>query len=40
MELRARFDEANNIAWSKMLEEAGCKVIYGMENLSVTASSA
>ena len=32
MELRARFDEANNIAWSKMLEEAGCKVIYGMEN--------
>ena len=31
-ELRARFDEANNIAWSKMLEEAGCKVIYGMEN--------
>lgn len=32
MELRARFDEANNIAWSNMLEEAGCKVIYGMEN--------
>lgn len=32
MELRARFDEANNIAWSKMLEEAGCKVIYGIEN--------
>lgn len=32
MELRARFDEANNITWSKMLEEAGCKVIYGMEN--------
>ncbi|MGN0505581.1 MAG: polyphosphate kinase 1 [Lachnospiraceae bacterium] len=32
MELRARFDEENNIAWSKMLEEAGCKVIYGMEN--------
>lgn len=32
MELRARFDEANNIAWSNMLEEAGCKVIYGMES--------
>lgn len=32
MELRARFDEENNIEWSKMLEEAGCKVIYGMEN--------
>ena len=32
MELRARFDEQNNIAWSKMLEEAGCQVIYGMEN--------
>ena len=32
MELRARFDEENNIAWSEMLEEAGCKVIYGMEN--------
>ncbi len=32
MELRARFDEENNIGWSKMLEEAGCKVIYGLEN--------
>ncbi len=32
MELRARFDEENNIGWSKMLEEAGCKVIYGIEN--------
>lgn len=31
MELRARFDEANNIAWSKLLEEAGCQVIYGEE---------
>ena len=27
MELRARFDEANNIAWSKMLEEAGCRCV-------------
>ena len=32
MELRARFDEANNIDWSERLEEAGCNVIYGMEN--------
>ena len=31
MELRARFDEANNLAWSKMLEESGCQVVYGME---------
>ena len=31
MELRARFDEENNIAWSKILEESGCQVIYGME---------
>mgnify|MGYP002515897568 FL=1 len=31
MELRARFDEENNLAWSKMLEEAGCQVIYGTE---------
>ncbi len=31
MELRARFDEANNLSWSKMLEESGCQVIYGAE---------
>jgi polyphosphate kinase len=32
MELRARFDEANNIAWAERLEEAGCRIIYGPEN--------
>ncbi len=32
MELRARFDEANNIDWSQHLEEAGCNIIYGMEH--------
>ena len=31
MELRARFDEANNVAWSELLEEAGCQVVYGIE---------
>jgi len=31
MELMARFDEANNINWAEVLEEAGCKIIYGME---------
>lgn len=31
MELRARFDEANNIAWAERLESAGCTVIYGSE---------
>ena len=32
MELRARFDEQNNIDWSRELEEAGCRIIYGPEN--------
>ena len=35
IELRARFDEQNNIDWSERLEEAGCKVIYGFEEYKV-----
>ena len=35
MELRARFDEANNIAWADRLESAGCTVIYGSEGFKV-----
>ncbi|MCL2864963.1 MAG: polyphosphate kinase 1 [Lachnospiraceae bacterium] len=35
IELRARFDEQNNIEWSKRLEESGCRVIYGMEGYKV-----
>lgn len=35
LELRARFDEQNNINWSETLEDAGCQVIYGMEDYKV-----
>ena len=35
VELRARFDEQNNIDWSKQLEEAGCTVLYGLEDYKV-----
>ena len=35
VELRARFDEENNIGWSKLLEESGCHVMYGPQGLKV-----
>ncbi len=35
MELRARFDEQNNIQWAERMEEAGCTILYGSEGIKV-----
>lgn len=35
VELRARFDEENNIEWSQRLEDAGCRLIYGLDHIKV-----
>ena len=35
VELRARFDEENNIEWSRRLEDAGCRILYGLDKLKV-----
>ena len=35
VELRARFDEENNIEWSQQLEDAGCRLIYGLDHIKV-----
>lgn len=35
VELRARFDEQNNIEWSRRMEEAGCRIIYGIDHTKV-----
>ena len=35
VELRARFDEENNIEWSRRLEDAGCRIIYGLDQMKV-----
>ncbi len=35
VELRARFDEENNIEWSRRMEEAGCRIVYGLDFVKV-----
>lgn len=37
LELKARFDEENNIGWAEALKESGCKILYGFENYKVHA---
>ena len=35
IELKARFDEANNIKWSRIMRDAGIKIIYGIPHIKV-----
>lgn len=35
MELRARFDEQNNINWAKVMEDSGCKILYGVDDYKI-----